>query len=472
MINLNALESLPRAFAIPSDLPIMKWMKDIGQVGRITFVRTGILCLLLSGTMACSLLSFSVSTPTPAATLSPSQIPSATPVPPTATPTTESPTPTNEVVEQPVQTDTPAVLSVPQPAAASRFKPGDPVKLDRIEMKSRAEGWGISGGIVLTTKDGGLTWHEATPPEVFPPGSDVTAYGAFLNARTAWIIFGADGQINPAASVWFTTDGGKFWTPGPALNHQAYGDTVWAEFYVLDSQNLWLMIRGVYVGAGTHRDHQLFRSVDGGLSWALLDSQTSDDYTGLIFTDVNNGLRTLQTTGAYMGGPPVYEVTGDGGATWEPRELPNPPGAPDLFNQYPYCETYQPVVPSGNQIRLLVGCFEFGDPPKKFSGFFYSSQDGGKSWLTTPLPKNVRAEDGRMLYFGANYVLLLGRETYLSTSDGSAWSFVKSVNWDGSFSFTDPQYGWAVAVLNNETALVRTENGAVTWKIIKSVMAN
>lgn len=449
----------------------MKWMNNYGQVRRISIVRTGIICLLLSGTMTCSLMPVPVSTPLLTAALPSTQLPSSTPLPPTATPTTELPTPTLEEEEPPAVTVIPAVFSVPQPARPPRFKPGDPVKLDRIEMISRAEGWGISGGNVLTTQDGGLTWHEVTPPEVFPPGSQITPYGAFLDTRFAWVIFGADGQINPNASVWFTTDEGKSWTPGPAIHHQVYGDTVWAEFTVLDNQNLWLMIRGVYVGAGTHRDHQLFRSMDGGFTWTLLDSQTSDDYTGMVFTDASNGLRTLQTTGAYIAGPPVYEITNDGGITWESHDLPTPPGEPDLFTRYPYCETYQPVVISKGNIRIPVGCFDYGEPPKLFSGFFYSSQDGGKSWLTAPLPAKVRVEKSSLVYFGANYVLLLGREIYLSKSDGAAWSFVKSVNWDGVFSFTDPQYGWAVAVMNNETALVHTKNGALTWKIIKPVIA-
>lgn len=449
-------------------------MNDIGHVNRNSSWRVVTFSLLVSGALACGIMpgvaALQATLPNPTNTLPPTFIPSAT-TPPTATSTTDLPTPTMEVEEQPTFTDTPAVQSVPQPAAEFRFKTGDPVKLDRIEMKSRAEGWGISGGNVLTTLDGGLTWYEATPPETFPPGSNVTAYGAFLDAHTAWIIFSADGQINTAASVWFTTDGGKNWTPGPALNHQAYGDVVWAEFSVLDRQNLWLLIRGVYVGAGTHRDHQLFRSLDGGLTWISLDSQTSDDYTGMIFTDMNNGLRTLQTTGAYIGGPPVYEVTGDGGRTWESRELPNPPGAPDLFNQFPYCETYQPVVLSGSNIHLLVGCFDYGDPPKKFRSFFYTSQDGGLSWVTAPLPAKVRADKSNLVFFGANYVLLLGRESYLSTTDGMSWSFVKSVNWDGQYSFTDPQYGWAIATLNGQTGLVRTINGSMTWKNVKPVIA-
>jgi photosystem II stability/assembly factor-like uncharacterized protein len=339
-------------------------------------------------------------------------------------------------------------------------------------MLSRTEGWGLSGPYVLTTVDGGQTWREATPPQNFPLGTKAQAYGAFLNTQTAWIVFATDGVIPPEATVWHTTDSGRNWTPGMPLNHQAIGDNVWAEFAVLDPQNVWMMVRGVYVGAGTHYNHELFHTTDGGLTWTSLDGQTSNDYTGMLFADANFGLRTLQTTGAYAAAPPAYDVTTDGGVIWESRELPPPPDAPDLFNQYPYCETYQPVLLTAQSIRMLVGCFDYGSPPKQFTGYLYSSPDGGVTWQTIRLPAKAHAEQDQLIYYGSNNALLLGRDMYISTSDGQTWSFAKTVNWDGQFSFSDPQYGWAVARSNGAVALVQTIDWAATWKIIKPVIAH
>ena len=179
----------------------------------------------------------------------------------------------------------------------------------------------------------------------------------------------------------------------------------------------------------------------------------------------------MQTTGAYAEAPPAYEVTKDGGATWETRELPFPPGAPDLFTRYPYCETYQPVVLSDSSIRLLVGCFDYFDPPKQFTGYFYSTNDGGQTWLTVPLPAKVHTESSQLAYFDASHIILLNRDSYSSASDGKTWTFIKTVNWDGQFSFSDPQYGWAIARSNSEVALVKTINGGATWKIIEPLIA-
>jgi photosystem II stability/assembly factor-like uncharacterized protein len=413
------------------------------------------LLVLLLVVLACAPLSLPTATPTSTA-LPDTQQPS-TDTPVTATPTEPSAAPTDT-------TPTPAV---PQPAAAPHFKAGDPVQLDSITMISRTEGWGVSGPYVLTTADGGQTWREGTPPASFTPGTKDQAYGAFLNAQTAWIVFAEDDKVPPEATVWHTTDGGRNWTPGPSLDHQAVGERVSAEFAVLDSQDVWLLVRGMYAAAGTHFNHELFHTADGGLTWTSLDGQVSDDYTGMLFADTNFGLRTLQTTGAYAAAPPDYDVTTDGGVTWDGRELPPPPEAPDLFNQYPYCETYQPVLLSAQSIRMLVGCFDYFNPPKQSTSYFYSSQDGGDSWQTVHLPDRVQAAQDQLIYFGSKDALLLGRDMYLTASDGQSWSFVKTVNWDGQFSFSDPQYGWAVARSNGNIALVQTTNGASTWTVLK-----
>ena len=238
----------------------------------------------------------------------------------------QSPAPTSIPEVQPPTAEPSATIPASQPAAAVHFKAGDPIQIDLIAMASRTEGWGISGANVLTTADGGQTWREATPPQNFLPGTNYQAYGTFLSPQIAWVIFASDDQIAPDAVVWHTSDGGLNWTPGNSLNHQAIGDNVWAEFTVLDPRNVWMMVRGVYVGAGTHYNHELFHTTDGGLTWSSLDGQTSDDYTGMVFADANSGLRTLQTTGAYAAAPPAYDVTTDGGVTWESRELAAPAG--------------------------------------------------------------------------------------------------------------------------------------------------
>jgi len=421
--------------------------------------------LLLLANLACGLQT-GTATPVPA-TLPPATVVPATQVPTAAGATdvpTEAPT-----VAQPTW---PATPSVPQPAAAPSLHAGDPLQIDEIHMIDPTSGWALSGPYVLVTADGGKSWHEVTPPADTSAGVPDAAYGAFLDARTAWVIFSSANQIPTQAQVWHTTDGGATWTPGAPLMHQVVGDSVWAQFATLDAQNVWVMVRGVYVGAGTHYNHELFHTGDGGLTWTSLDGQISDDYTGMVFRDPLNGVRTLQTIGAYGPGPAAFDITSDGGATWTNVELPPPADMPDLFTRYDYCETYQPDLFSTTFIRMLVGCFDYYTPPHEFVSYLYASYDNGKTWSTQSLPDKVLASQDTLIFFDAYQVLLLGRDMYQNTNGGFGdWPKVKTVNWDGQFSFVDAKTGWAVARNAGQVALVATVDGAKTWSVIKPVVA-
>lgn len=336
-------------------------------------------------------------------------------------------------------------------------------------------GWAISGGDVLFTVDGARTWREVTPPEALSPELQVQAQGIFLDTRHAWVVFSVDQQIPVSAAVWRTEDGGHTWMASAALEHQVFGEQIWAEGFALDADHVWLLVRGVYVGAGTHYVAQLLRSTTGGFTWSpLTGSETFDynyDYTGLAFADINHGIVTWQTIGAYAPGPPGYAMTSDGANTWTVRELPPPAEKPDLFGSFDYCEPFQPHLLPENSIRMLVGCFDAYDPPREFSSYLYSSEDGGATWTSILLPEKVLASQDTLFFFDEENALLLGRTIYRSTDSGSSWRPVKAVAWDGQFSFVDPRTGWAIARSGGETALVKTSNGGGAWSEIKPVIA-
>jgi photosystem II stability/assembly factor-like uncharacterized protein len=426
--------------------------------------------ILILVVAACNLLSPATPSAIPSLEQQPSLIPTQ---PSTVQPTQETIPPTVEVLPTEAATPTevpptPWPTSVPEPAAAASLAPGSAVQLDEIHMISLTEGWGTSGGILLKTADGGKTWREVTPSGA---AGDMI-YGAYLDMQTAWIAFSSAGQLEFPLAIHHTSDGGLTWTINrdPTIYPNVVGDVTWAEFAVLDAQNLWMMVRGVYVGAGTHYNHELYRSTDGGASWTSLDGEYSDDYTGMVFADTEFGLRTLETTGAYGPGAPAYDVTTDGGATWQNRELPPPVNAPDLFNQYDYCETYQPVLLSNQSIRILVGCFDYYSPPHQYTSYLYSSQDGGINWTMVHLPAKLMVSQERpvrLFYFDALHALLLGRDMYMSENGGQTWTYVQTVTWDAQLSFVDPLHGWATGGAAGEKALVYTVDGCKKWVLIK-----
>jgi photosystem II stability/assembly factor-like uncharacterized protein len=408
-----------------------------------------IIHFLIIGLLVCSL--FAAGSTAPVLASGPGATPTPTPPTPLIPPPTPMPTPVG-----------------PQ-ASLALYSPGQSIVMDEIKMINPKEGWGISRSSVLVTLDGGKKWVEVTPPSALLTNGNSKAYGGFYDTKTAWVIFAADNQISPTETIWYTTDGGITWTPGPALGHKAYGDKMWAEFSVLGARDLWVMIRGVYVGAGTHFDHQLFRSIDGGATWVTYDSPTSDDYTAMVFFDANTGVRTLQTTGSYAPAPPVMETTVDGGMTWVSHQLPPPQIKPALFTHYPYCETYSPAMLTPQSIRVLMGCFDY--PHLIYAGYYYKSEDGGQTWTSFPLPSKAHAETSQQIYFDDSHILVMGRNSYRSNSAGQGWSFIKTVNWEGQFSFVDPKIGWAIASEKGLSALVSTVNGGATWSLIKPFIA-
>ena len=394
----------------------------------------------------------------------------ATATAPAATSTSPAPTDTETATE--TASPTPEPPSPGEPAAPPHYQTGDAIQLDEIQMININEGWAVSGPYVLVTTDGGVTWREATPPETLAAEATIKAYGAFLDAQTAWVIFSIGNQIAPEAAVWHTVDGGQTWTQSAPLLHEAYGDVVWAEFAALNTDEVWLILRGVYSGAGRHFNAQLFRTTDAGATWTPLadEADLNWDITGMVFADAMNGWLTWQTTGAYAASPPEYAVTSDGGETWDSRELPPPPDAPDLFEGYEYCEPFQPNLLSTASMRMLVGCFDYYDPPKDFASYLYASEDGGETWEANLLPEPVLASQSTLIYFDADHALLLGREMYNSADGGRTWNQVKTVNWEGQFSFVDQQQGWAIASSSEGVALVSTVDGGRTWALIKPVI--
>lgn len=405
----------------------------------------------------------------------------------------------------------PDILPAAQPAALPYFQPGDPIVLDEIHMVSTSEGWAISGPFVLATADGGHTWRQVTPPAALPEGTwkatsgphvletsdrgqtwqiasepelsyydQVTVYGAFLDGKSAWVILSAGRNIPMATRVWHTNDGGESWTPSQPLHHDVFADSHWVEFAVLDTNTLWLVVCGTWVAAGQAFEQQLFRSDNGGFTWVPQDSSVDDTTSGmdqadnpekLVFVNRDHGWLIFQTLHAYFFEPPQYAVTQNGGFDWEIHTFPPPADAPDLFDQQFYCEPYQLNLLSSQSARLLVGCFcgewqPETDCPMEPTSYLYASDNGGMTWEIHPLPEGVlisNISSTALTFFDADTGLLFSRRIYHTETGGQTWTHIKTVNWDGQFSFVDEQHGWAVARTDGEIALVSTMDGGYSW---------
>ena len=416
--------------------------------------------------MACS----SLETPAPTPTANPS---------PTATrpPTREAvPTATGFPTIVPPATEV-AIPNPSQPPGPQHFEDDQPVKITEIYMATRTQGWGISGPYVFRTDDGGDHWREVTPPHPGMSASETQAYGAFEGGTVGWVVFSDAGRFAPNLVIWATLDSGRSWTPSYPIYQEIYGDTTWAELRAGDAGHAWMALRGVYVGAGSHDVAQLFRTTNAGVSWQPLaaDADLNWAFTGMEFADDQAGWLTWETLDPYDDGAPNYAVTSDGGLTWETRELPAPLSSPTIFEDRVHNEPYAPTFLTPTSMRVLVGSYGFmppmpGDapPPESQNSYLYASEDFGKTWLVNDLPEEVFASHYDLVFFDAASALLLGREIFQTSDGGRSWDHVKSVFWDGQFSFVDASYGWAVATSDDEMALVRTLDGGRTWAEVEA----
>src|SRR5919199_1746675 len=103
-----------------------------------------IVCALILTSCNISVTSFPAS-PAPAA--------DATEVPPTLVP--DTPTPAPPTIEAPL-VESPALLE--------------------IHFFNELEGWGLTETSIVRTNDGGVTWHNVTPPDLAEAGSTVNTF--------------------------------------------------------------------------------------------------------------------------------------------------------------------------------------------------------------------------------------------------------------------------------------------------------
>jgi photosystem II stability/assembly factor-like uncharacterized protein len=386
----------------------------------------------------------------------------ATPHPPTETvlPPTELPTPTTV----PTITPTPVVL----------------LNLSQVTMFDAETGWGWATPVgasdanlvmlLVRTEDSGQNWENVTPPNAqILPGSNF-----FLDAQTAWLT--TFDTSAATASLLQTTDGGKTWTTiSDTLSPNS------ARLYFSDAQQGWLTTYDI--GAGNARA-QLFETSDGGATFAPINllppaGGPPDQPAGTIHlcnicgdTLIYDPLRAVITRGDLADDPGKVvrlSISTNLGKNWKDLKLPLPakefsdhliaPLKPFFFNE---TDGTLPVLMAKNDANeQLVGTLAF-----------YATKDNGKSWTVRP---------GRVDGLGVSPVIdfVSDQDVFVScgdnlcvTHDGAkTWETLEPDNFISGaggesveqLHFIDLNMGFAIATTNDNTALLRTSDGGLTW---------
>jgi photosystem II stability/assembly factor-like uncharacterized protein len=337
------------------------------------------------------------------------------------------------------------------------------VVIEQIWMDSAIDGWAIGSHPdavpapsvhVLRTHDGGQNWLEVTPPEDNAIMSEVG--GMVSSGSSAWVIYlGTD-------RVWRTTDGGVTWTASEA----GYPIGQFSMFEFADDENGW-MLQEVESGFGSQLV-SLFRTVDGGDVWQeIVNPYESDDLqscrkTGMSFFEMSTGWVTYDCEGTYL--EPFLDITEDAGQSWIEGQLPLPNGTAQS-NDEGWCYSSSPRLTGEVSGSLLVTCVVDEGSIISESVYMYLTEDSGETWEIRDYP------GGEPHFFSGGTILALGRDQYLSTDSGVNWEKIKTVSWDGIYSFLSPDIGWAIATSEAEIALVATSDGGRTWEIINPLIS-
>nr|WP_275983685.1 YCF48-related protein [Paenibacillus hamazuiensis] len=333
--------------------------------------------------------------------------------------------------------------------------------------------WGAqSDGLkVFRTDDGGANWSSITPDGykisqgVFQKGRGVV----FTDSEHGWI--GASMEERPAM-ILSTVNGGRGWVNTP-LDKATYP---LAASFITPKIGWLLTSTDAAMGSS---EKALYSTQDGGAAWNLVtQTEYNDDPSragalplrgfadgGLIFTDPRIGWLPL-TNYDYV--PTLYR-TKDGGKTWAQVELPVPDdrkgslmnliGAPVFCSQ----EKGRGWLQVGTKIsddRWLIDA--------------YTTADGGEHWTLTPL-----GLEGIVFILDSANIWGWKDGTFVHTPDsGKTWEVLA---WSGvladagqdyprplEMQFLTPQIGWLL--LGSEdgrhSLLLGTQDGGASWAVM------
>lgn len=413
---------------------------------------------------------------TPEATTPPTQAPDQT-----GTPTM---TPTDPVLTSPpptVDPSLPTATFIPRTTPIPLL-PGEEITISDIHMFSPSSGWAMgfqdnSISRVLSTRDGGQTWTDQTPPLEFSTKigvseSPVTSY--FWDESTAWLFYNQEifTESPYVHRIWHTVDGGQSWIASSPLPFpvEAYMRLTPGEFFFIDPMQGWLRTHSGLVHM--HDISHLFQTQDGGNTWTLVNRVGNGQIERLLNTEMafDSLLEGWMLKDSLGGFEPFLEWSRNGGYWWDIIELPAPDG--DWFSIDRRCIGSDPDILSDRSFRFLLICAPY-DPEMGIyrldiaSKYLYHSLDLGVSWQIQKVPRNIE----QIIFLNDQLGFAFGRTHYQTQDGGITWKEIKTVNWLGQFSFISPQEAWAVAREGDESALVHTTDGGKTYQLIEPVIS-
>lgn len=323
-----------------------------------------------------------------------------------------------------------------------------------MQMMTSEAGWIMTGTRLARTDDHGVTWRAITPSGV--ASSSIRAISFSDPSRGLLVVQGEISRSSRSSSLvaYRTSDGGSTWSSA-AIGSTSYGFPVNLSMYVVSGTNAW--VTWGLEGANSVAGSQLFRSADGGASWAAAASPIN----GLISGNASR----LWLIGRRGGESRLY-TSGDEGMTWTGSVAAAPSshsGAAVVYDRVL-------SIDRNNAIASV----SYAGSAKPGIGIFRTA-DGGGSWVpVADVPASSRVADqiaAPTSFVDSNSlvaVLPKGDVSYVLRSDGSSQRTATTGLVGGIFkiSFATLSNGWAISHLDgpDQGRVHATQDGGRTWK--------
>jgi photosystem II stability/assembly factor-like uncharacterized protein len=266
----------------------------------------------------------------------------------------------------------------------------------------------------------------------------------FVDATHGW-------AVGDSGTIVATSDGGATWSvQSSGTTNDLHG------VGFVDASHGWA------VGSGSYPySNVILATSDGGAHWNTQRSGTGMWLTGVDFVDGSHG---WVVGGSGAGG--VILATTDGGTTWNSQSLPPVSGAS-------YTELKGVCFVDANQGWAVGDGFNPPDSPKDFSlsgyGLIFATSDGGVHWhvQSSVIDSGFNAvtfpdaSHGWAVGYGPTSSGLYTNVIQATTDGGSHWNAESSgtSDWLYGVSFVDASNGWAVG----DGGILATSDGGTTW---------
>ena len=300
---------------------------------------------------------------------------------------------------------------------------GVPYSLEAVSFADSLHGWAVGAlGKVATTADGGVTWTSTTL------GQFETLVGVAFTDASHGLVVGND-------SVWRTIDGGASWSP-----QSIEAPSMMPTSLVVAGDSTWIIQSKYY--SGDRIDCGLLRSQDGGVTWLPPASDVAEDVEDLAFVDRLHGWAAGESG--------LIIVTSDGGWSW-----------------------FRQTAPTGGDLAAV----EFADTLHGWAvgeDGIIATADGGLTWQSQTSPTVGLTA---LSFVDAAHGWAAGGGTVVATTDGGATWNVSGLAPSGtvdldSISFVDELHGWVAgshvpdAQSFDTGCIYRTSDGGQTWQLV------